>query len=249
MMAPSNRSSELYDADLAHIHVDGYGFHWSGAATSLLKWFVEFDVPKYGKVVDLGCGGGQWLKCLSIEGYKGCGIDVSENMIRIAKRNAPEADFIHGSLDKVAVPACVAATSLGEPLNYLNSGQAIRRTMRNVFAALSPGGLFIFDMRHPATRPVEVQNHLKSADEWFCHARIEENHRTQELTRYITTFRLQKDGSYRRSEEVHRLQVFLRAEVTEWLRKVGFRVRTKSGYGAYQLGPRQSVFICRKPIA
>jgi SAM-dependent methyltransferase len=249
MTTSSHRSSNIYDADLAHIHVEGYGFHWSGAAASLLKWFVEFGVPKDGKVVDLGCGGGQWLQHLSIEGYRGCGIDVSENMIRIAKQNAPDAEFIHGSLDEVRIPACVAATSLGEPLNYLNSGQAMRRAMRNVFAALSPGGAFIFDVRHPATGPVEVQNHFKSAEEWFCHARIEENYRTQELTRYITTFRLQNDGRYRRDEEVHRLKVFSRAEVTEWLRKVGFRVRTKRGYGVYQLGPRQSVFICRKPKA
>jgi hypothetical protein len=51
---------------------------------------------------------------------------------------------------------------------------------------------------------------------------------------------------YRRDEEVHRLKVFSRAEVTAWLRKIGFRVRTHRGYGDYQLGPRQSVFVCRK---
>ena len=237
----------LYDDDLAHIHVEGYGFHWAGAAAPILKWFDEFGISKGERVVDLGCGGGQWLNRLAQEGYKACGIDVSESMIRIAKKNVPEASFLCDSFDEAAIPACVAATSLGEPLNYLNSGSAMRRTMSNVFAALQPGGVFVFDLRHPAKSAVAVRQHHQSGDDWFCHARIEENHRKKQLTRFITTFRLMKDGKYRRDEEIHRLKVFSRAEVSEWLRKIGFRVQTKRGYGTYQLGQRQSVFICRKP--
>jgi len=247
MTNPSQTNSTLYNADLAHIHVEGYGSHWAGAATSILEWFDEFDISKGERVVDLGCGGGQWLKRLAQEGYKTCGIDVSESMIRIAKKNAPKAKFICGSFDEASIPACVAATSLGEPLNYLNSGPAMRRTMRNVFATLQPGGVFIFDVRHPAKKPVAVRHHHQATSEWFCHARIEEDHRNNQLTRYITTFRLLKNGRYSRDEEIHRLKVFSRAEVSDWLRKVGFRVRTKRGYGSYQLGLRQSVFICRKP--
>lgn len=249
MTKPSRANSAPYDADLAHIHVEGYGFHWSGAAPSLLKWLNEFGIPKGGRVVDLGCGGGQLLKQLVKEGYKGCGIDVSEHMIRIAQENTPRADFLCGSFDEVAIPSCVAATSLGEPLNYLNSGPAMRRTMRNVFSALSPGGVFIFDVRHPPKNPVDVCHHHKVARDWFCHARIEEDHRKGQITRNITTFRLQSDGKYHRYEEIHRLKVFSRSEVLEWLRKIGFRVQTRRSYDAYQLGARQSVFICRKPAA
>jgi SAM-dependent methyltransferase len=239
-------TSPLYHDDLAHIHVDGYGFHWSGAAEAILDWFRQFGVTK-GKVVDLGCGGGQWLARVAEEGYETCGIDASESMIRLAKRNAPAAEFLCGSFADVAIPECDAATSLGEPLNYLNSGPAMRRTLRKVFTALRPGGVFIFDVRHPATGPVPPRDHHKLAEDWFCHARIEEDYRKNELRRYITTFRRTNDGHYRRDKEVHRLKVFSRDEVTKWLRKIGFRVRTRRAYGAYKLALRQSVFICRKP--
>lgn len=50
----------LYGADLAHVHVDGYGFHWERASPAVLKWLRESGVRK-GTIVDLGCGGGQWL--------------------------------------------------------------------------------------------------------------------------------------------------------------------------------------------
>ena len=240
-------NSPLYGPDLAHVHVQGYGFHWEGAAESILGWFEELGVSRGDTVVDLGCGGGQWLRRLAQEGFETCGVDVSHAMIRIARQNSPKSRFICGSFDKVALPACQAATSLGEPLNYLNSGPAMRRTMRNVYAALRPGGVFVFDVRHPTDRTPKVRDHHRTAQDWFCHARIEENPVKRSLIRYITTFRRLRNDNYRRNEEVHRLKIFPRAEVAKWLRNIGFRVRTKRGYGAYQLGNCQSVFICRKP--
>ncbi|MCA9078216.1 MAG: class I SAM-dependent methyltransferase [Planctomycetaceae bacterium] len=237
--------STLYRDDLAFIHVDGYGFHWAGAADAILDWLRQFKLES-GRVVDLGCGGGQWLARLEEEGYETCGIDVSEHMIQIAKQNSPRSEFLCGSFADIAIPECDAVTSLGEPMNYLNSGPAMRRTMRNVYSALRSGGVFVFDVRHPASRKLSSQVH-KTTENWFCHALIEEDHEKNQLKRYITTFRQTKDETYRRDEETHRLKVFSRSDVVGWLRKIGFRVRTRRSYGSYKLGERQSVFICRKP--
>lgn len=236
----------LYADDLAQIHVEGYGFHWEQAASALLAWMAELGVPGDGVVVDLGCGGGQWLRALQEQGYQACGVDVSPSMARIARQNAPGASVLCGSFDEAPMHACDAVTSLGEPINYLGSRAAIREAFRNVYAALAPGGVFIFDARHPPDRPVPPRDHFKQSASWFCHARIEEDHRKGTITRRITTFVLQSEGSYRRGEETHRLKVVSRAEMLQWLRKLGFRVRVKRGYGDYELGPRQSVFVCRK---
>jgi SAM-dependent methyltransferase len=238
-------NARLYDEDLARIHVDGYGFHWSGAAESILQWLEEFGISN-GTVVDLGCGGGQWLRRLIEEGYDACGIDVSNSMLQIARQNAPAARLLCGSIDEAPIPTCDAATSLGEPLNYLNSGPAMRRTMRRVYQALRPGGAFIFDVRHPSGVPVPPRYQFKFGDDWSCHAHIEEDC-TGSLIRTITTYRKTKAGLFRRDDEVHRLKTFSQAQIAEWLRKIGFRVRTRRGYGPYRLGPRQAVFVCRKP--
>ena len=238
------KADQLYREDLAQIHVDGYGFHWQGAAPWLLRWLRESGIA-CGLVVDLGCGGGPWLARLADEGYETCGIDVSPNMIKQAKRISPRSDFICGSFADVEIPKCDAVTSLGEPLNYLNSGRLARRTIRNVFAALRSGGLFVFDVRHPSARAVDPKNHNMLDEDWFCYARIEEN--GSQLTRHITTFRRIGNNRFRRDKETHRLKLFSRAQVLDWLRTAGFRVRSRRSYGDYRLGPAQSVFICRKP--
>ena len=235
--------TELYGEDLAQIHVEGYGFHWEGAAPSLLEWLEDAKVTG-GVVVDLGCGGGQWLAKLHDEGYQTCGVDVSPHMIELAKSRAPKADYLCGSFADVELPECDAATSLGEPLNYLGSATLMKRTFRNVYKSLRENGMFIFDVRHPPLKQVEPVNHSGAGDDWFCHARIEEDENW--LIRDITTFRRVSATHFRRDREMHRLKLFASEKIQQWLRAVGFRVRVRRAYGDYSLGRRQSAFICRK---
>jgi SAM-dependent methyltransferase len=233
---------DLYDTDLARIHIDGYGFHWQSAAPALEQWLRDAGI-RTGEVVDLGCGGGQWLARLAALGYAPIGVDVSEAMIRAAGQLVPAAELHHGSFASLKLPTCEAVTSLGEPLNYLPSAAGVRRTLRNVYRALRPGGLFVFDVRTPSTKPVAPRTVARVGDDWACIARIEED--GAQLTRRITTFR-QSGRSYRRGEETHVLRLYPQAEIAGWLRDLGFRVRTKRGYGDYRLAPRQVVFVAQK---
>ncbi|HEX2475450.1 MAG TPA: methyltransferase domain-containing protein, partial [Lacipirellulaceae bacterium] len=236
---------DIYQEDLAKIHIDGYGFHWESAASAVLRFLRENGI-KEGTIVDLGCGGGQWLERLSREGYTVCGVDRSPSMIKAAKKRVPKGTFILGSFADVDLPRCNAVNALGEPINYLDGQQSIRRVFRNVFQALRPGGIFIFDAREPATRPVEPRIHTRLADEWACISRIEEDGTKNSLVRRITTFR--KVGtSYRRREELHALKLYSKSEMVRWLREAGFRVRTYRQYGKYKLAERQSAYVARKP--
>lgn len=49
-----------------------------------------------GKALDVGCGtGGRFIRILQDKGFSITGIDVSVEMIRLAKKNHPDTDFIH----------------------------------------------------------------------------------------------------------------------------------------------------------
>jgi len=50
------------------------------------------------KVLDAGCGIGFFSRYFDVRGSKTIGIDFSNNMINIAKQNAPNSDFVQGSL-------------------------------------------------------------------------------------------------------------------------------------------------------
>lgn len=234
----------LYGADLAHVHVDGYGFHWERASPAVLKRLREGGV-RTGTVVDLGCGGGQWLARLQAKGYTAVGVDASAAMIRAARKAAPNAKLIRGSFADVKLPLCDAVTSLGESLNYLSGAREFRRTLQHVHTALRPGGLFIFDVRTPPTEKVATRVAARTGDDWACIAVIDELPTTQRLTRHITTFR-RVGRYYRRSEEVHVLRLYPEAQIRGWLCELGFRLRTFPNYGRYKVMPRQLVIIAQK---
>lgn len=59
--------------------------------------YLSFLIPKKSKVLDLGCGTGDLLSAL--EPSRGVGIDFSEKMIEIAKKNHANCEFIVADIE------------------------------------------------------------------------------------------------------------------------------------------------------
>ena len=53
-------------------------------------------VPSGSRVIDLGCGNGTLTKALADKGYAVTGVDASEDMIALAKKEYPALTFIQG---------------------------------------------------------------------------------------------------------------------------------------------------------
>lgn len=241
--------TESYKRDLAYIHDTGFGDFARNSARGLLEILHETGITG-GLVIDLGCGSGIWAAALRRAGYDVLGIDISPAMIEIARNRVPEADFRVGSLLKAKLPNCVAVTSLGECFNYLfdrnNSISALRRLFHRVYDALTPGGLFIFDLAEPGRGKGPRQKHRLARD-WAVLVEVDEDTGTNQLTRRITSFR-KVENSYLRDEETHRLQLYKRSEAAKELREAGFRVRTVRSYGNQPMIDGCVGFVARKPL-
>jgi SAM-dependent methyltransferase len=241
-------SMDAYKDDLAYIHDVGFGDFAKNAAPGLLEILRQNGIHK-GLVVDLGCGSGIWVRELSRAGYDVLGIDISPAMIEIARKRVPSARFQTASLLRAKLPECDAVTSVGECLNYLfdqsNSVGQLRRLFHRVYAALKPGGVFIFDIAEPGRGEGPRQTHREGKD-WAVLVEVDEDTRTNRLTRRIASF-LKVGALYRRDEEVHRLQLYRRSEVAKELRDVGFRVRTVREYGHQRMIQGCVGFVARKP--
>lgn len=55
-------------------------------------------LPEGASILDIGCGAGVKSKYLSNKGFKVTGMDFSEKMIEIAKREVPNVDFVVGDI-------------------------------------------------------------------------------------------------------------------------------------------------------
>jgi SAM-dependent methyltransferase len=240
---------DAYRDDLAFIHDDGFGHIAANAAPVLVEALQRTGVDS-GLVVDLGCGSGILARELTDAGYDVLGIDISRSMITRARARAPRARFCEGSLLDAELPPCVAVAAVGECLNYLfdprNTERAISRLFRRVYAAIGPGGLFLFDVAEPGRVPgAGPRKSYFEGKDLAVLVTAEEDRRHARLTRRITSFR-RVGELYRRDEEVHQLRLLRRSDLASQLRSIRFRVRVLSGYGSHKFPPGHVGFLSRR---
>jgi SAM-dependent methyltransferase len=243
------RKKDGYQSDLAYTHDAGFLFFANGAAPGLLALLARYGVNG-GRVVDLGCGSGAWARTLTDAGYDVLGVDYSAAMIALARKRAPKAKFRHASYLDADLPPCDAVTSVGECFNYLfdrDDDAPLERLFRRVHAALRPGGVFLFDVIGPGqVHGGKLRQGHRAGDDWAVMVEMEEDAAKRRLTRRITTFR-RVGKLYRRSEEVHRLQLYRGRDLAASLSKIGFAVRLMRGYGDFRLRRGHVAVAARKP--
>ena len=171
-------------------------------------------------------------------------------MLTLARKRVPDATFRCASIFKAKLPGCQAVTSVGECLNYLldssNTMIALEQLFRRIHRALAPGGVFIFDLFEPGQLPVgSPVRSFRSAADWLVTVEKSETRKPPLLTRRITSFR-RVGALYRRDEEVHQLRLYKAAETASALRRAGFTVRIRGGYGKFRLPKCHAVLIALK---
>jgi SAM-dependent methyltransferase len=128
-----------------------YDRHWGSmfvddARQGIHDVFLPLLRPE-ARILDLCCGTGQLAHWLSGCGFRVTGLDGSSEMIRRARRNAPQAEFVVEDARAFHLPATFdAVISMFDSLNHLPEEGALLQVFANAHEALTGGGLFFFDM-------------------------------------------------------------------------------------------------------
>ena len=241
----------FYARDLAHVHDEAFGHMARGGAEALLRRLRDLG-RRDGLIVDLGCGSGITAAALTAAGYEVLGIDVSPDLLEIARERAPDARFVKGSIFTAEIPAdCVAVTAIGEILSYTHDAQAGRQSRRDLFTrvagSLRRGGLFLFDVLEPGIERGGPRRTWHEGSDWTLCFEAAEDDASRSLERRMTIFRRVGDV-YHRSDELHRLRLSPRAEVLEDLGGAGFeRTELLAAYGTHvRFGPGHAGFLAKR---
>ena len=98
------------------------------------------------KVLDWGCGSGIYAKLMTKKGAIVKGFDISEEMIKIAKRENPQLDLRIGSGLKIPFKEKFDIVIASLALHYLNNWN---KALKEVSRVLKRGGFFIFSSGNP----------------------------------------------------------------------------------------------------
>ncbi len=108
-------------------------------------------------VLDIACGTGGPTIELARRGYRVLGLDISSEMIKIARekarKNGVQVDFKLGDMRRLNFnEEFDAVTCFFSSLGYNLSDEDISNTLRGVYNSLRKGGVFIADVPNPLHR-------------------------------------------------------------------------------------------------
>lgn len=169
--------------------------------------FDKYEI-KPESILDLGCGTGTITTMLAQKGYEMIGIDLSEDMLLVAREKATQSgqDILFLCQDMVEMElygTVDVILSLCDSLNYITDEEDLLETFRKANNYLNPGGLFIFDLN--TEYKFKQMGEKTYAETYENSAFIWENEyeESERINAYQLTLFIKNQGAYERFEEAH----------------------------------------------
>ena len=232
-----------------------YDRHWGGFAEGIypiLDHLVLRKLPHGCAVMDLCCGTGQLARRLSNEGYDTTGVDGSQQMIAIARENAPNAEFLVEDARNISLDRTFSAVfSTYDSLNHVMELDELEQVFRRVYSMLEDGGYFAFDLNMEEGYLLRWRGTFALVeDDHACVVRASRDHAERTGRMDITCFEL-SGAHWERADLALVQRWYSEPDVRERLRRAGFR-SVRSWDGKYPIvkgtpsDPGRTFFVARK---
>lgn len=211
--------AQVYDTFMDNVPYD----EWGEYLVSLLK---KYGVEE-GLVLDMGCGTGAMTRYLDAHGYDMTGIDVSEEMLTIAKeKSSPDILYLLQDMREFELYGTMrAAVSICDSMNYILEEDDLLQVFSLVNNYLDPGGLFLFDFnteykyRELLGDTTIAENREECSFIWENYYDLQERINEYDLTIFVREGEL-----YRKFEETHFQRGYTVSEVADALREAGLEL-------------------------
>ena len=183
------------------------------------------------KGVDIGCGNGYFTRALYKSGYDVSGVDISPQMLSVAKQKAAKegvrSEFLLGDITKLKLNGKVDfAVAVNDCINYVPP-EKLKTAFAKVYSALNRGGVFLFDVSSEyKLRNIIGENVFceDGEDIWF-------NTQTEKgVIMELTFFIKGADGRYSREEERHEQFAHSEENIVSALEEAGFSNISSEGH-------------------
>lgn len=209
--------------DFAYIYDNLIGQDYEKWADYIEEIFkINNKAPKL--VLDLGCGTGSITNILAKRGYDMIGIDMSVDMLNIAREKAMEQELdvlylcqdirefeLYGTVDAIICTLDV--------LNYITEPEELEQVFALVKNYLNPDGIFIFDINTEYKLKNVLGNNTFVNEENGVFYTWENEYANNISNQYLTFFVEDENGTYQRFDETHIQRAYEIDEIREMLAK------------------------------
>lgn len=204
-------------------------------------------------VCDLACGTGNITIPMARRGYDMTGVDISEDMLNIARSKADGLDilFLNQNMTDLDLYGTMGAfLCMIDGINYILPPKSLLKLFTRIKTCfIDNGGLFIFDI----STPHKLKNTIGSNTFVHCGENIfytwqNRYIESKRLSDMFLTFFVRQGKKYARFEERHLQKAHSPEELTHLLHKAGFS--QVDMYDEMTFNPPRSdseriVFVCR----
>lgn len=191
------------------------------------KIFQRYGLsPKLG--LDLGCGTGNLTVELSNRGVEMTGVDISEDMLMVAREKSEGKDILYLNQDMTEFELYGTVDFIVSSLdciNYITDKRDLLKVMKLANNYLEPGGLFIFDIntRYKIENVIGDNTFILEDDDCFCSWQNEYDKR-RKLSDFYLTFFLKDGENYTRFDEHHTERAYEIEEIKALIESSGMRL-------------------------
>jgi SAM-dependent methyltransferase len=201
--------------------------------------FLEEIFRKHSKfipstILDGGCGTGGHAIPLAKRGYEVTGIDLSEEMINIAKEKASKSgvsiNFTTMDLRELRLnkkfDACICMFAV---IDYLTDSKDLLKALSNIREHLKDGSLLIFDFWYgPAVLTIHPSSRMKIIEKEgvkvirFAEPYLDALHHICEVSYYFMV--IKENLVIYEGKEKHTVRFYFPEEIKHYLEESGFRL-------------------------
>lgn len=191
------------------------------------KIFQRYGLnPQLG--LDLGCGTGNMTTELCRRGMEMTGVDLSEDMLMVAREKSEGMDILYLNQDMCSFELYGTVDFIISSLdcmNYITDKRDLLKVMKLANNYLNPGGLFIFDIntRHKLENVIGNNTFILENDSIFCSWQNEYDKRRRICDFYLTFF-CENEGAYTRFDEHHSERAYETEEIKSLIESSGMRL-------------------------
>jgi SAM-dependent methyltransferase len=225
--------AEMYD----HI----YAYKDYLAECDLIKQaFRKYGAGGIKHVADWGCGTGSHTIPLAEQGYRMTGVDLSEDMLRLARRKAVAAGrdihWVKGDIRDVQLPGQFdAGLFMFAVLGLLQTNQEVMAALHNARRHIRPKGLILFDVWYgPAVLTIKPSDSVKIIPKpngrviRLGTGKLDSRHHLCEVRFHL--WHLQGDRLAQETEEVQIVRYFFPMELELMLHQSGFSLLSLTAF-------------------
>lgn len=207
--------------------------------------------PDCSLVADLACGTGSISVCLDKLGFDVIGVDISPEMLAVAKEKSPsDILYLCQPLDELDLFGTIdAAICCLDSINHIIDEDELEEAFRRISLFLEPDGVFIFDVNteHKHKNILADNSFVYELDDVFC---VWQNSTDEELfTDIFLDFFIREGNLYHRKSEQFTERAYSVETLTEMLLNNGLKIAAiYDGYSkkSPHTESERLVFVCIK---